>query len=186
MKMPNFAWSNHSGSGLESTDSQFGSYLALLAPSSTKQTIGTPAKKVPILSRAKMILLDGLAVICQRRTITWWAGDKKININKYYNIFKVRWVSASAKLRLRWILIPGISVYFTKRCERQHRPRGLRQELNISRSIKISRMRRSHPRFHACADHIPRTVLVWATHARLRRLPLSHLCRGFWRGVNKN
>lgn len=32
MKMPNFAWSYHSGSGLESMDFQLGSYLALLAP----------------------------------------------------------------------------------------------------------------------------------------------------------
>ncbi|MEQ2160209.1 hypothetical protein GOODEAATRI_031284, partial [Goodea atripinnis] len=30
MKMPNLDWSNHSGSGLESMDSQVGSYLPLL------------------------------------------------------------------------------------------------------------------------------------------------------------
>ncbi|XP_013889266.1 putative deoxyribonuclease TATDN3 [Austrofundulus limnaeus] len=37
MKMPNFAWSNQAGSGLESMESQFGSYLALLTPSSTRK-----------------------------------------------------------------------------------------------------------------------------------------------------
>lgn len=47
MKMPNFAWSYHSGSGLESIDSQLGSYFALLVlinsiDKSKKTTVKTP------------------------------------------------------------------------------------------------------------------------------------------------
>lgn len=46
MKMPNLAWSYHPGSGLESMDSQFGSYLHLLMPidsiDNTTYTVNKP------------------------------------------------------------------------------------------------------------------------------------------------
>lgn len=44
MKMPNLAWSYHSGSGLESIESQFGSYLAPAEPSNSadSRTAGQP------------------------------------------------------------------------------------------------------------------------------------------------
>lgn len=58
MKIPNLAWSYHSGSGLESMDSQFGSYLALQVPMNSTDKSRETRGKTPISARTNFVWLD--------------------------------------------------------------------------------------------------------------------------------
>lgn len=134
MKMPNFAWSYHSGSGLESMDFQLGSYLALLAPICRINKSKGKTAKAPISVRHTDLTLLFRHHMTESKvaelTVAW---DKKKN----------KEVKTKAGLPWRTRYVWFVSVYlppsFNQSFLREHRPLELRSVIDLA-----------HWRAHTC------------------------------------